>query len=101
VREQRLRGWWQADAPLAGAPIEWEHFNVSGAEGGRGYAKTMPKEVMDSIARNKVCLKGARAGPRMRLSQSVASALRRHLTCSCSVRAQAAFTQPWAAAPPR
>ena len=43
----------------AGAPVEWETFGVSGQEGSPGYVKTVPKDVMDSIARNKVCLKGA------------------------------------------
>ena len=42
----------------SGAPIEWETFGMSGQEGSPGYVKTVPKEVMDSIARNKVCLKG-------------------------------------------
>jgi len=55
-----------AAAPPSGAPVDWESFHVSGAEGSRGYAKTMPREVMESISRNKVCLKGAerRAGGR-------------------------------------
>ncbi len=42
-----------------GAPIEWESFAVSGLPGSPGYVNKVPKEVMDSIARNKVCLKGA------------------------------------------
>jgi hypothetical protein len=59
----------------AGAPIEWESFAVSGLAGSPGYVNKVPKEVMDSIARNKVCLKGAR-------------------------RARAALPAPPAAAPP-
>jgi hypothetical protein len=47
----------------SGAPIEWETFAVSGLAGSPGYVTKVPKEVMDSIARNKVCLKGA---PRQR-----------------------------------
>jgi hypothetical protein len=35
---------------------------VSGLAGSPGYVTKVPKEVMDSIARNKVCLKGARRG---------------------------------------
>ena len=33
---------------------------MSGLAGSPGYVTKVPKEVMDSIARNKVCLKGAR-----------------------------------------
>ena len=47
----------------SGAPIEWETFGMSGQEGSPGYVKTVPKEVMDSIARNKVCLKGEASPP--------------------------------------
>jgi isocitrate dehydrogenase (NAD+) len=48
----------QAAVAATGAPVEWETFNVSGVVGGPGYAKTMPQEVMDSILKNKACLKG-------------------------------------------
>lgn len=44
--------------PPPGAPIEWETFKLSGLPGSPGYVNTVPKEVIDSIARNKVCLKG-------------------------------------------
>jgi len=44
---------------VAGAPIEWETFQLSGQVGRPGYVKSVPKEVMESIQRNKVCLKGA------------------------------------------
>ena len=43
----------------AGAPIEWESFAVSGLKGSPGYVTSVPKEVLDSITRNRACLKGA------------------------------------------
>ena len=59
-----VRGWaaWAPiPAPAPGAPVEWEEFALSGMPGSAGYATTVPKEILDSIARNKVCLKGAGA----------------------------------------
>ncbi|EFJ41545.1 isocitrate dehydrogenase, NAD-dependent, mitochondrial, partial [Volvox carteri f. nagariensis] len=42
-----------------GAPITWERFDyLSGSEDGKVPRTSVPKEVLDSIRRNGVCLKG-------------------------------------------
>ncbi|GLI59623.1 hypothetical protein VaNZ11_001489 [Volvox africanus] len=42
-----------------GAPITWERFDyLSGSEGGKVPRTSVPKDILDSIRRNGVCLKG-------------------------------------------
>jgi isocitrate dehydrogenase (NAD+) len=38
----------------AGVPVEWEQYNISGAQND----PVLKKQVLDSIRRNKVALKG-------------------------------------------
>src|SRR5665811_458300 len=70
---------------LLGVPIEWEEV-PAGEEAMARYGSPMPEELLSSISRNKICLKGPITTPIGGGYRSINVALRQHFKLYANLR---------------
>ena len=70
----------------AGAPVEWEMAEAGGAAFRKGIASGAPRETLDSIARNRLALKGPLETPVGFGEKSANVTLRKHFELYANIR---------------